>query len=225
MGVAEGAERGEGALARLAVAGVRHERHVHELPVVLLGHERHRRAGHDVRDRRQLVGRGFGRGDEPRDRLGGGRQDQHAAHGGLERMQPESEAGRDAEVAAATADRPEQVRVMLGVDAKELAVGGHDVGRQQRVDRQAVLADEIPDTPAERDPPEPDGTRVPKAGRQVVGRGRGRVLTGGQAGLGPGGPALDVDVERLHVAQVEHDPVVDDGVSCRAMAAAADGKR
>ncbi len=225
MGVASRAERGEGALPGLAVARVGHERHVHELPVVLLRDERHRRARHDVRDRRQLVGRRLGGGDESRDRLGGRRQDQHAAHGGFERMQLESEARRDAEVAASAADRPEQVRVMLGVDAQELAVGGHDVGREQGVDRQSVLADEIADTAAERDPAEPDRTRVPEAGREVMGRRRGRVLTGGQSGLGPGGPPVHVDLERLHVAQIEHDAVVDHGVSRAAVAAAADRER
>ena len=55
-------------------------------------------------------------------------------------VEPELEPGHDAEVAAAAADRPEQVRVRLGVDAEELAVGGHDLGGEQGVDRQAVLA-------------------------------------------------------------------------------------
>ena len=40
------------------------------------------------------------------------------------------EPGRDAEVAAAAADRPEKVRVRLGVHPENPAVGGHDVGSQ-----------------------------------------------------------------------------------------------
>ena len=71
-----------GAMARSpasAVAGVGHQRQHDELAVVLLGHERHRRAGHDVGDRRQLVRRGLGGGDEPGDRVRRGRQDQHPA--------------------------------------------------------------------------------------------------------------------------------------------------
>ncbi len=157
--------------------------------------------------------------------LGAGRQDQHAAHGRLERMQRVLEPGDDAEVPAAAADRPEQVRMMLGIDAQELAVGGHDVGGQERVDRQAVLADQIADTAAERDPADPHGPGVPEAGRQAVGGGRRRVLRCGQPGLRPRGPPLHVDLERLHVPQVQHDPVIDHAVPGPAVAAASDGER
>ena len=44
---------------------------------------------------------------------------------------------------------------MLGVHAVELAVRGHDLGGEQAVDREAVLADEVPHAAAERDPPIP----------------------------------------------------------------------
>ena len=131
-------------------------------------------------------------------------------------MQPVLEAGRDAEVAAAAADRPEQVRV----DARrrrrtQLAVGGHDLGGEQGVDRQAVLAHEVADAATERDPAEPDRARVAEAGRQAVLGGGRRVLGGGQARPGPGGPCVDVDVELVEVAQVDHDAVVDDAEARR----------
>ena len=45
---------------------------------------------------------------------------------------------------------------------------------------------------------------------------------GGQAGLGPGRPGLGVDVETLHVAEVEHDPAVGRAVALRAVAAGPD---
>jgi hypothetical protein len=109
--------------------------------VELGGQERHRRRGHDVGDGRQLLGRGLRLGDEPGDDLGGGRQDQHAAHNRRDRVQPELEPGRHPEVAAAAADRPEQVRMPLVIDAQQPAVGGHDLGGQQVVDGQAVLSD------------------------------------------------------------------------------------
>ena len=79
---------------------------------MLLGHERHRRAGHDVGDRRELLGRRLGGGDEPGDRVRASRAGSSIPPtivGDL--VQPELEPGRDAEVAAAAADRPEQVRV------------------------------------------------------------------------------------------------------------------
>ena len=48
---------------------------------------------------------------KPGDRLGRRRQDEHPADDRRQLVQPELEPGRDAEVAAAAADRPEQVRV------------------------------------------------------------------------------------------------------------------
>ena len=51
----------------------------------------------------------------------------------------------DAEVPAAAAQRPEQVGVVVGVDAQDLAVRRHDLGGEQVVDRHPVLADEEAD--------------------------------------------------------------------------------
>ncbi len=45
----------------------------------------------------------------------------------LHRVQAELEARDDAEVAAAAADRPVEVRVLVGARMPELAVGRHDV--------------------------------------------------------------------------------------------------
>ena len=90
------------------------------------------------------------------------------------------------------------------------------------VDRQAVLADEVADATAEGDPADPDRAGVAEAGRQAVGGDGGRVLGGGQTRSGPGGPAVDVDLERLQVAQVEDDPAVGRAVAGAAVAAAPD---
>ena len=49
------------------------------------------------------------------------------------RVRPELEGRHDAEVAAAAAQCPEQVRVLLGAGGEEATVGGHDVGRDQVV--------------------------------------------------------------------------------------------
>ena len=86
-------------------------------------------------------------------------------------MEPELEARDDAEVAAAAADRPEEVRVALVVDLQDPAVGEDDLGGEQVVDRQALLADEMPDAAAGRQPAETDGARVAEADGQAV-RGR-----------------------------------------------------
>ena len=55
-------------------------------------------------------------------------------------MQAELQPCHDPEVAAAAADRPEQVGFVVGVDLPDPAVGGDHLGREQVVDRQAVLA-------------------------------------------------------------------------------------
>jgi hypothetical protein len=117
--------------------------------------ERQRRGGHDVGDGRQLLGCGLGGGDEAGDHLGGGRQQQPAPDDLGQRVQADLEAGDDAEVAAAAADGPEQLRMRLVIHAQELAVGGHHLGGQQVVDGQPVLADQVADPPARVRPPMP----------------------------------------------------------------------
>jgi hypothetical protein len=52
----------------------------------------------------------------------------------------------------------------------------------------------------------------------------GGQLPGGQAGLRAGGPLGGVDLQRLELAQVEHDPAVRDAVAGTAVPAAADGQ-
>jgi hypothetical protein len=107
---------------------------------------------------------------------------------------------------------------------EELAVGGHDLGGQQRIDRQAVLARQVADATAKGEAADADRAGVPEADGQPVRGRRGRDLAGGQSRLCPRGATLDVDVERLHVTQVEHDPDVGGAVAGAAVAAAAHGE-
>ena len=186
-----------GALPGLRIAGVADQGHDRELAVMLLGQERHRRRRHHVGDRREFLGRRFGGRDEAGDRLGRGRQEEHAADDGRDLLEPELEPGDDPEVAAAATDRPEQVRLVVGIDPVDTPVGGHDLRGEQRIDRHPELAHEVADPAAGRQPTEPNGSRVAKpGGKTVLGRGL-RIVAGGQARTRPGGTALDVDVERL----------------------------
>ena len=155
--------------------------------MVLLGDERHRWRGHHVRDRRQLLRRRLRLGDEAVDHVGRRRQDEHPARDRADGVEAELEPCRDAEVAAAAADRPEEIRMGLGIRAELLPVRGHDVGRQQVVDREAVLADEIAHAAAERDPADADGAGVAETRGEAVLRRRDRVGACGQPCLGPGG--------------------------------------
>ena len=111
----------------------------------------------------------------------------------------------------------------VGVDAQQLPVRRHDVRGEQRVDGHAEGAHEEADAAAERDPAEADRAGVAEPGRETVLADLGRVLDGGQPRAGPRGPALDVDLELVEVAQVDDQPVVDDAGN--AVAAAPDGQR
>ena len=70
-------------------------------------------------------------------------------HDRPDRVRPEEERRHDAEVAAAAADRPVEIRVLVRAGAHLLAVGRDDVGGEEVVDRQAVLAGQVPEPAAE----------------------------------------------------------------------------
>jgi hypothetical protein len=144
-------------------AGVRHQRHEHQPTVDLLWHERHRWRGHDVRDRRQLIGRRFRLGEERCDHVRARPHEHHTPEDLRELVQPIVEVRHDAEVPTAPPERPEEVRVRRMTGADELAVGGDDVGAQEVVDREAVLTHEEPHATRERDAAYPDGPGIPEA--------------------------------------------------------------
>ena len=76
-------------------------------------------------------------------------EEHRATHDIADRVGPEGEGGDDAEVAAASAKRPEQVRVPLGVRGDHGPVGQDDVGGEQAVDGQAELAAQVADPAAQ----------------------------------------------------------------------------
>ena len=78
--------------------------------------------------------------EHPRDQLG------------AQRVRLELELGHDAEVAPAAAQRPEQVCVLVAACPAGLAVGGHDLGRVEAVDRQPMAAHQPPRPAIERQP-------------------------------------------------------------------------
>ena len=177
---------------------------------------------HQERDRGQLLGRVRRDRHEAAQHVAGRRHEQRAAEDLADRVEPELEAGDDAEVAAATADRPEQVRVRVLARGDLPPIGGDDLDRDEGVDGQAVLAHQPADPATERQPADADRAGVAeRGGKAVSGRGP-RVLPGGQAGLRPGETPLRVDVEALHRSEVEDDPALARPVAGQAVAAAAD---
>ena len=113
----------------------------------------------------------------------------------------------------------------LRVDAEQLAVRGHDVGGEQVVDREPVLADEIADAAAEGDPADPDRAGVPE--RRWPGRGR-RPRPCTRAAVRPVWahavrPSTSMSSAFMS-RQVEDDPALGDAVAGTAVAAAPDGE-
>ena len=78
------------------------------------------------------------------------REEQDAGVDLVDRVQLELDRRHDAEVAAAAAERPEELGLVLGVDAAQLAVGGHELDRGDAVRGEAVLARVPADAAAER---------------------------------------------------------------------------
>ena len=100
------------------------------------------------------------------------------------------ELGDDAEVAAAAANGPEQVRVLGRAGSTDLAVGGDDLDRAQVVAGHAVAAHQPAETAAERQTG--DAGRGDRAAgrRQPVRAGRLVEVGPGRAALGAGSPRL-----------------------------------
>src|ERR671911_115514 len=73
---------------------------------------------------------------------------------------------------AATADRPEQIRMGLRVDLDDLAVRGHDLGSEQVIDRESVRTAQVPDAAPQRQPADADRAGVAEPCRKAM-RGRG----------------------------------------------------
>ena len=127
---------------------------------------------------------------------------------GPDRMQPELEAGHDAEVAAAALEAPVQLLVLPGVGADVLALGGDDLERGHVVARQPVLAGQPAHPAAEGQPAD--------AGVGDVARGRGEpVRLGGaveraqqRAAGDPRAARGGVDADLAERGEVEHQAVL-----------------
>ena len=143
----------------------------------------------------------------------------HRSH----RMRAELERRDDAEVAAAAAQRPEQVGVLRLVCRDDAAVGQHDVGRQQVVDRQPVLAGEVADAAAERQAA--DAGRRDEPARHGQPEGMRGVID-----VAPHAAAVDahgafgrIDADAFHRRQVDDQAIVAGTEPAAVVAAAANG--
>jgi hypothetical protein len=126
-----------------------------------------------------------------------------------DREQLQLDRGDDAEAAAAAAQRPEQVGLVLAVGAHELAVGGHQLDRVHMVGGQAVLTAEKAHPTAERVADYADvGRGARQRGEPVPGRGLDD-LEPDRSRLDAGGPAGRFDRDSAHPLGLDEDRVVE----------------
>ncbi len=148
--------------------------------------------------------------------------DRAAEHERADRVQVVLEGGGDAEVAAASAQAPEQLGLAVRVDAQPFAVRGDEVDGAQVVDREPVPAHEVAEPAAEGEPADPDVADRPARGGEAVSLGGEVQLRPREAGGRAGDAAGGVDRHRLHERQVDHHAVVAHRVPDHGVAAAAD---
>ena len=110
--------------------------------------DRHRHRGHFV----GRVGTVLAPAAQYAGSLGYGVEDARERHDRTERVRAELERRDDAEVAAAAANRPEEIRLRRSSSQAHGPVRAHDARREQAVDREAVLAPHPPFAAAEREP-------------------------------------------------------------------------
>ena len=128
---------------------------------------------------------------------------------GAEGVEAELEPRDDAEVAAAPAQGPEQIRVLVIGGADDAPVGGHELGGEQVVDREPVLALEPPRASAQCQAADARGGNAPAGRREAMLLGRAVDLGPQRAAADPGDAAIGVDLDRVHRAHVDHDAVVE----------------
>ena len=135
-------------------------------------------------------------------------EQQPGEHLGPDRMELERERGRDAEVAAAAVQRPEQVRVLVRAGGDPRPVGGHQLDRDEVVAGEAVLALQPARPAAEREPGDAGGRHPPAGGREPVLL-RGAVELGPRAaGSDARGARLGIDLDLVHRPHVDHEAAV-----------------
>ena len=152
--------------------------------------------------RRPRGSRGAGRRPPPRveDRAGEHRR-AHGVQGVLER-------GDHPEVAAAAAQRPEQVRVLLRAGVHQLPVRRDEVGADQVVGGQAAAPDQPAESAAEGEPGDPGRRHHPPGHGEPEGLCLVVEVAPQAAGLRDDAAGRRIDSDALHGREVQDDPAV-----------------
>ena len=140
-------------------------------------------------------------------------------------MQPEQERGDDAEVAAAAADGPEQVGILVGAGAHLLAARQNDLGLEQVVDREPALAGQMAEAAAKGEAADAGRGDDPARRREPVLVRRSVHLAPGAAAADPNRARLRIDLDVAQQREIDHDTVVAGSQPSAVVAAAADRKQ
>lgn len=125
-------------------------------------------------------------------------------------MKPIFECGHDAKIAAATPKAPEEVGVFGRTGPQDLSLGCHHFGGNQVVAGQSVFSSELAEAAAKREPGDTSVAVDAHGGRQAVLLCRPVELAQIEAGLRAGDPADRIDLDPLHVRQVDDHAAVAD---------------
>ena len=151
-----------------------------------------------------------------------GVQDEGGGDVGAEGVEVELHGGDHAETAAAAAERPEQVGVLVAAGGADHAVGGDDLDRAQVVAAETVGAHHHAQPAAQGEAGDTGDRHLAAGGGQPVDLGGAVDLAPGGAGLDVRGAGGGVDVHGPHGRQVDDQPVVAHGAAGDLVAAAAD---
>src|SRR5215472_7969256 len=137
-------------------------------------------------------------------------------------MQPELELDDDSEVATTAAQAPEQVGVLIGGRAHDVAVRSDDGAGNDVVAGETVLARQPAHAAAQRKPADAGVRDV--AGRRGEAEGLRGPVQGAEhrAALHPGAPRDWIDGDAAEGGEVDHEPAVRDSEAGDVMATAAD---
>src|SRR5215216_7890504 len=142
----------------------------------------------------------------------------------LHGMKPIFKRGRDAEVATAASNRPEEIGVLRGVHGQKLTAGGDDIGREQTVDRHAVLAQQPADAAAKGCAGDAGGRNLAAWGGQVETRGFSADILPKGAGINAGNLLPWINANSGQARDVKGDTVFDQRVSGSAVTSRFDRK-
>ncbi len=179
----------------------------------LLGDERRRRRAEEDQERRQLprrLRRELAVGLEHLLGLLERPRDEAALHHRPDLVQPEREAGDDAQVRAGAAHRPEEVGVLVAARPADPPVGRHDLDLEQVVDRPAEPARQIAEAAAQGEAGDSDLRDEAERGGKAVALGRAVDVAEQAAGADVGHPLVRVDRHTAHPRHVERHPGLGD---------------